>query len=951
MAKLNKITGISLLLMFLFAPIRYERVRAQDPTPNPPALLSEVEVPLDFSYTQPVNLSHSGAASQARIVAGSENSLQAFWIDQFDGLMSAFFDGQIWSDPVQTPILRATYRYEPKPMTQIPYFISDPFGRVHAFFFGDEDKTTKMKPLLYSQSLMGSNQWSNPQILAESAIAFDVSISPGGDLSIAYMRTLHSDTAPAGVYIKRFPVDGTTWSQFVVVHASIYYRLLSDENAWIKIADGGEGSTHLVWDDPFRETALYTYSPDNGFTWSAPEALGVDGTTGTLRPRIVALDRLALRNWQSADSQCTLIQQGYEPSIPLSVQATITPTQTSPLQWSDPAHIFPDLSICPAGDMFKLSNVGITGFAGNSNVASLLWLWGQGTTNLSLSAWQPEPGVWTQPVDMKVVFEDPGNDDPIALDDLHAALDGGHLAIIGVQTDFAEIWVTSTHTGALDMTLAEPSPWSPAQLLSNPDQAAIGNNKIGTAAITMDRDGKAHMIWSGVSPTQGNKSSLTYSSWDGNDLSQPVEIFTSETGRVYRQVALFTDPFGSLHLAWTTSPGGKILYSKSSVNLAASSGGWLPAGTLSIDGIASWPQLAMDASGTLYLLYTISINENRGLYLITSSDSGATWSQPIRVFDAVSAGWDLVDHPTLAVTPDGALHAAWVKGAPGGSAPPQGIFYTASTDGGLTWSVPLKVGEPANDWPKLVSFGPQLQLFYSKVDDSSVWHRWVKTGSPAETPQGWGTPVNVPGWSNVSAPFGVTVSGDSGSDKNPAGVLHLVGVDIPTGSLLYSAWEGERWSQTETYNPQYPVMGVNYQTAAQTDLAASAATHLAGGQLGIVWKLNSIYQAGISNAIADDVPVGDAPAGGALLPVLLFTDRQIPSNEMSSVPPPAAPVKVGTPPPTPEPTLQPTPTIALSNLTLSEESPIPPLAVGAGLGALIVLILFAWRFLWGSRNH
>ncbi|MGB7115620.1 MAG: hypothetical protein WBD56_05705, partial [Anaerolineales bacterium] len=246
---------------------------------------------------------------------------------------------------------------------------------------------------------------------------------------------------------------------------------------------------------------------------------------------------------------------------------------------------------------------------------------------------------------------------------------------------------------------------------------------------------------------------------------------------------------------------------------------------------------------------------------------------------------------------------------------------------------------------------PQLHIFYSNLTNQSVWHRWVKAGSPAETPQSWGTPVNVPGWSNVSAPFGVTVSSYSGSAENPAGVLHLVGIDIPTGSLLYNTWEGEHWSQTETYDPQYPVMGVNYQTAAQTDLAASAATRLAGGQLAFVWKLNSIYQAGISNAIADDLPDGDAPTGGALVPMLLFTDRQIPSNEVSSVPPLTAPVKVGTPPPISEPTLEPTPTIALTNLTLSEDSPVPPLAVGAGLGAVIVLILFAWRFLWGSRNH
>ncbi|MFC2043251.1 hypothetical protein ACFLUA_03775, partial [Chloroflexota bacterium] len=899
MAKLNKTTGISLLLIFLFAALRYERVHAQDLTPTPPTPLSEVEAPADFSYTQPVNLSRSGAASQARIVAGPEGSLQAFWIDQFDGLMSAFFDTKTWSDPVSSPIPPQIRRGEPEPMSEIPNFISDPFGRVHAFFYGAEDKTTKMKSLLYSQSLIGENQWSTPQVLAESAIAYDVVISPGGDLSIAYMRTLHSDTAPAGVYIKRFQVEEATWSTFVFVYASVYYRLLDEENAWVRITDGGDGDLHMAWDDPFLESALYTYSPDGGITWSTPEPLG-GGDTTSLHPRLTALSQVALRNWETADGQCTLIQQEFEPSVPLSAQTAITSTQTSPLQWSDPTYIFPNLSNCPAGDKFLLSNVGVSNAASAAYNALLLWLWGQGTTNLSLSTWEPESGVWTQPVDTNITFQDSGKDEQIVLDDLHAAFDNGRLAIVGVQTDFGEIWVTSTLTGALDMTLTEPSPWGPAQLLSNLDQAAKGNIKIGTSAITMDTDGKAHMIWSGASSTKGGGSSLTYSSWDGKDLSQPVEIFTSDAGMFYRQAFLFADPFGSLHLTWITSPGGEILYSKTTVNQAGASGGWLPAGTLPKEGIASWPQLAMDASGTLYLLYSISINENRGLYLMTSNNSGETWSQPIRVFDAVSAGWDLVDHPTLAVTPDGALHTAWVKGSTDGSAPPQGIYYASSIDGGLTWSAPLKVAEPEGDWPKLVSFNRQLQLFYSKLADQSVWQRWLTYEGNAENPQGWGTPVNVPSWSNVNAPFGLTVSSNSGSTEDPAGALHLVGVDIPTGSLLYSAWNGERWSQTETYEPGYPSMGLNYQTTAQTDLTVSAATRLAGGRLGIVWLLNSINHEGNDGT----------PDGGTLVPMLIFTDRQIPSIEISSVSPITAPVKVGTPQPTPEPTHQPTPTIA-----------------------------------------
>ena len=120
--------------------------------------------------------------------------------------------------------------------------------------------------------------------------------------------------------------------------------------------------------------------------------------------------------------------------------------------------------------------------------------------------------------------------------------------------------------------------------------------------------------------------------------------------------------------------------------------------------------------------------------------------------------------------------------------------------------------------------------------------------------------------------------------------------------------------------------------------AGSVATNLAGGQLGIVWKLNSIYQEGSDGALASDATAGDAPAGGALVPILLFMDRQIPSIEVPPVPPPTKPIKDGTTAPTPESTIQPTPTIALTNLTLTEESPVPPLAVGAGLGLSLIHI-------------
>ena len=60
----------------------------------------------------PVNLSHSGAASQPRVVAGLEGVLQAFWIDHFDGLMTSIYDGVTWSKPVPAPLPASFFQKE-----------------------------------------------------------------------------------------------------------------------------------------------------------------------------------------------------------------------------------------------------------------------------------------------------------------------------------------------------------------------------------------------------------------------------------------------------------------------------------------------------------------------------------------------------------------------------------------------------------------------------------------------------------------------------------------------------------------------------------------------------------------------------------------------------------------------------------------------------------------------
>ena len=141
-------------------------------------------------------------------------------------------------------------------------------------------------------------------------------------------------------------------------------------------------------------------------------------------------------------------------------------------------------------------------------------------------------------------------------------------------------------------------------------------------------------------------------------------------------------------------------------------------------------QIVVLPDGTLVDIFTEFNNENakknRGGFVrvLRSTDKGVTWSGPYDVGrlgaigvtdpetgDPVRTG-DII--PDIAVDPaSGRLYAAWQDaGVNGGQA--DGIAFSQSLDGGLTWSEPIK----ANQTPTGIPIGDQ-QAFTPSVDVSA----------------------------------------------------------------------------------------------------------------------------------------------------------------------------------------------------------------------------------------
>lgn len=159
-------------------------------------------------------------------------------------------------------------------------------------------------------------------------------------------------------------------------------------------------------------------------------------------------------------------------------------------------------------------------------------------------------------------------------------------------------------------------------------------------------------------------------------------------------------------------------------------------------GNSQIPQIAVDSKGNIYVVWLDNSASNNSVFFSRSMDESATFSSPLNLSN--NPGGSAL-FPQVAIDPTtGNIYAAWFDSNAGNP----GIFFSRSTDGGATFSVPIN--GPAVAGPVVMAVDSSGRIFL-------VWTSNNSAGAPRfvfSRSLDAGTTFSAPLFISTNAPSG-----------------------------------------------------------------------------------------------------------------------------------------------------------------------------------------------------
>jgi hypothetical protein len=302
-----------------------------------------------------------------------------------------------------------------------------------------------------------------------------------------------------------------------------------------------------------------------------------------------------------------------------------------------------------------------------------------------------------------------------------------------------------------------------------------GRGLVNSPQVVADRFGQVHGFWSfnGEEASEQGRSLVYHTRLDEPNW-QPVDVLITNTNTEGLSAAASGD---RLSLLWDGD-----YYAWADVAPAASAKAWQ--GPMGLQSGYPHASLATAPDASLWMVY--SAVQSSEIYVQRFDSDQDDWGAPMLVGDPVNTN-GVPDALRMAVAPDGTLHVVWAEYELPNGWPPQGLYYSQSTDDGRTWSIPRRVAGANTNQPNVVT-----------GRDQEVYLTWTGTAGQGDKY----FQESRDGGVSWEEPVGVLVGQEGGSEGAPnlavdsAGNLHLVVSGGPCVWYVSRVQEAE-WGEPE----------------------------------------------------------------------------------------------------------------------------------------------------------
>lgn len=239
--------------------------------------------------------------------------------------------------------------------------------------------------------------------------------------------------------------------------------------------------------------------------------------------------------------------------------------------------------------------------------------------------------------------------------------------------------------------------------------------------VSFAPDGTAHQVVLGVTGDEdtGTSAVIVSRSTDGGlTWSVPIEVMRDGAGFFNDKETITADPTDAryVYAVWDRlqSTGGGPSYFARSIDGGQT---WQPARSIYLpanNGQTIGNLIRVLPDGTLVNLMNLIRGASQTVSVMRSTDKGVSWGPAIPVSNLGALGAadpttgaairDGSVIPQMAVGPDGTLHVVWQDAR--FTQMRDAIAYSRSTDGGFTWSTPVRV----NYNPNVAAFTAQVHV-------------------------------------------------------------------------------------------------------------------------------------------------------------------------------------------------------------------------------------------------